>query len=248
MGPARAELVIATFFNFDPGLVRHAMDGVWDITTPAALLEARVTRRGRGVAPRHGRTRATRPTSRRPPTLARRRRRGGVPAPLGQAAVRRPRIAAVARRSAARAVARAVAAARVPRRHPHRGDDRRGHRRLRSAGHATPRRATSTATCCSRAARGPTTAGTRRSSRCRAKGHVDADGAFTDKGARQPPVGRGPHRRRRRSSPTKPLGDDGCERLRTLVPSAVEGRRGQRRTRLPVDDRRRRASRRRSTS
>ena len=41
MGPASAELVIATFFNFNPGLVRHAMDGVWDITTPAALLEAR---------------------------------------------------------------------------------------------------------------------------------------------------------------------------------------------------------------
>jgi helix-turn-helix protein len=56
MGPASAELVIATFFNFNPGLVRHAMEGgerserpkdaggrvgVWDITTPAALLEAR---------------------------------------------------------------------------------------------------------------------------------------------------------------------------------------------------------------
>ncbi len=46
MGPASAELVIATFFNFDPGLVRHAMDGVWDIVTPAALLDARLNAAG----------------------------------------------------------------------------------------------------------------------------------------------------------------------------------------------------------
>src|SRR3546814_4102511 len=30
MGAVPAEVVIATFFNFDPGLVRHAMDGLWD--------------------------------------------------------------------------------------------------------------------------------------------------------------------------------------------------------------------------
>jgi hypothetical protein len=41
MGATSAELVIATFFNFDPALVRHAMNGVWDTTTPTALLEAR---------------------------------------------------------------------------------------------------------------------------------------------------------------------------------------------------------------
>ncbi len=46
MGAASAELVIATFFNFDPGLVRRAMNGVWDSTTPAALLEARVAAAG----------------------------------------------------------------------------------------------------------------------------------------------------------------------------------------------------------
>src|SRR5260221_4285356 len=46
MGPASAELVIATFFNFEPGLVRRAMSGVWDITTPAALLDARVSAAG----------------------------------------------------------------------------------------------------------------------------------------------------------------------------------------------------------
>ncbi|HVV36381.1 MAG TPA: hypothetical protein VHC63_07230 [Acidimicrobiales bacterium] len=46
MGPASAELVIATFFNFNRGLVRHAMDGVWDVTTPAALLAARLEAAG----------------------------------------------------------------------------------------------------------------------------------------------------------------------------------------------------------
>jgi hypothetical protein len=46
MGAVPAEVVIATFFNFDPGLVRHAMDGVWGIVTPAALLEARLSAAG----------------------------------------------------------------------------------------------------------------------------------------------------------------------------------------------------------
>lgn len=41
MGPVGAEVVIATFYNFHPGLVRHAMKDVWQVTTPAALLDAR---------------------------------------------------------------------------------------------------------------------------------------------------------------------------------------------------------------
>src|SRR3954454_880626 len=46
MGAVSAEVVIATFFNFDPGLVRHAMSGVWDSVTPAQLLEARLAAAG----------------------------------------------------------------------------------------------------------------------------------------------------------------------------------------------------------
>ncbi|MDZ7733197.1 MAG: hypothetical protein U5R31_08815 [Acidimicrobiia bacterium] len=38
MGSVSPEVVVATFFNFSPGLVRTAMDGVWDRTTPAAVL------------------------------------------------------------------------------------------------------------------------------------------------------------------------------------------------------------------
>jgi len=42
MGEVGAEVVIASFYNFDPGLVRHAMRDVWSITTAPAMLEARL--------------------------------------------------------------------------------------------------------------------------------------------------------------------------------------------------------------
>jgi hypothetical protein len=41
MGEVRAEVVIATFFNFHPALVRRALAGAWDATTPEAVLAAR---------------------------------------------------------------------------------------------------------------------------------------------------------------------------------------------------------------
>ena len=42
MGPVPAEVVIATFFNFDPGLVRRSMEGVWDRVSPAEVTAARL--------------------------------------------------------------------------------------------------------------------------------------------------------------------------------------------------------------
>ncbi len=42
MGAVDAAVVVATFFNFEPGLVHDAMRGVWERTTPAAVLEARL--------------------------------------------------------------------------------------------------------------------------------------------------------------------------------------------------------------
>jgi hypothetical protein len=44
MGAVTADVVVATFYNFSPDLVRRSMAGVWDITTPEAMLDAR--RRG----------------------------------------------------------------------------------------------------------------------------------------------------------------------------------------------------------
>lgn len=41
MGAVPAEAVIATFFNFNPALVRRAVPAVWDITTPDRLITAR---------------------------------------------------------------------------------------------------------------------------------------------------------------------------------------------------------------
>ena len=42
MGPVPAEVVIATFFNFDPDLVRRCIDGVWDRVSPGEMLAARL--------------------------------------------------------------------------------------------------------------------------------------------------------------------------------------------------------------
>ncbi len=42
MGAVPADVVIATFFNFDPGLVRRSMDGVWERVTPADMSAARL--------------------------------------------------------------------------------------------------------------------------------------------------------------------------------------------------------------
>ncbi len=41
MGAVGTLVVQATFFNFHPGLVEHAMDGLWARTTPEAMLIAR---------------------------------------------------------------------------------------------------------------------------------------------------------------------------------------------------------------
>jgi hypothetical protein len=42
MGPVPAEVVIATFFNFYPPLVRRAIDGVWETASPAEVTAARL--------------------------------------------------------------------------------------------------------------------------------------------------------------------------------------------------------------
>ncbi|MGC0327147.1 hypothetical protein RKD23_000137 [Streptomyces sp. SAI-170] len=40
-GRASAELVISTFYNFNPDIVRRAVDGAWDSVTPQQVLDAR---------------------------------------------------------------------------------------------------------------------------------------------------------------------------------------------------------------
>ena len=43
MGAVPAEVVIATFFNFSPALVRRAIPSAWDVAPPPAVLEARLS-------------------------------------------------------------------------------------------------------------------------------------------------------------------------------------------------------------
>jgi hypothetical protein len=42
LGVVPAELVIATFYNFAPGQVSRAVPAVWELTTPSAMLQARL--------------------------------------------------------------------------------------------------------------------------------------------------------------------------------------------------------------
>src|SRR5438094_4289023 len=42
MGPVPADVVIATFFNFHPALVRRAIPAAWEIASPQAILAARL--------------------------------------------------------------------------------------------------------------------------------------------------------------------------------------------------------------
>jgi hypothetical protein len=43
MGAVPAEVVIATFFNFNPALIRHAIPAAWDAAPPRELVAARLT-------------------------------------------------------------------------------------------------------------------------------------------------------------------------------------------------------------
>ena len=42
LGPVPAEVVIATFYNFHPGVVRAAIPAAWTLASPAALVDARL--------------------------------------------------------------------------------------------------------------------------------------------------------------------------------------------------------------
>ena len=48
-GPVPADVVIATFYNFEPGLVRRAIPEAWSLASPGALVEARARAAGRAL-------------------------------------------------------------------------------------------------------------------------------------------------------------------------------------------------------
>lgn len=49
LGQVPAGVVVATFFNFNPSLVHHAIPSTWDHTTPGAMVTARLTAIDRGL-------------------------------------------------------------------------------------------------------------------------------------------------------------------------------------------------------
>ena len=49
LGQVPASVVIATFFNFNPTLIEHAIPSAWTKTTPAAMLDARLEAIDRGL-------------------------------------------------------------------------------------------------------------------------------------------------------------------------------------------------------
>ena len=49
LGPVPADVVIATFFNFNPKLIEHAIPRAWTVTTPADMLDARLEAIDRGL-------------------------------------------------------------------------------------------------------------------------------------------------------------------------------------------------------
>ena len=121
MGAVTAEVVVSTFFNFNPELVHSSHPRVWEIASPdacwSALASKRLTQRfgallGDAVVRRR---RCTEPPRWRAAGRDRRHRtlRDGP-------SVRGPRRPAVARRTASGALACPVDPARVPGRRPHR--------------------------------------------------------------------------------------------------------------------------------
>src|SRR4051795_13018313 len=49
LGEVAANVVIATFFNFNPTLIEHAIPSAWTKTTPAAMVDARLAAIDRGL-------------------------------------------------------------------------------------------------------------------------------------------------------------------------------------------------------
>ena len=126
MGAVSAGVTDATFYNFNPELVAKYIPRAWTLADPSrTILAARLRARTRRCA---GCSATRRLGGGRRAGRARPHRHRGADA-RGTPALRRPRRAALARRTAPRAVARRHAAARVPRRRPHHGTGaRRAHR------------------------------------------------------------------------------------------------------------------------
>ena len=108
MGAVRADVVVSTFFNFNPELVHAAIPGAWEVAAPEQLVAARFTAVDAASRRLLGDAALGSDEMRHAADLARARRRGGGAAGGGSAAGGGPRGRSLARRTAPGAVARAV--------------------------------------------------------------------------------------------------------------------------------------------
>ena len=96
MGAVTADVVVSTFFNFNPELVHAAIPAAWEVATPAALVAARFDAVDAAFRRLLGDEVLGSDEMRRAAELARARGRRGRPAGGGTAAGRRPRRRGVA--------------------------------------------------------------------------------------------------------------------------------------------------------
>jgi hypothetical protein len=84
LGPVGAGVVTATFYNFNPDLVATALPAVWERTTPAAILDARLSAAGAALARGLGAEVLASPAMAEAAGLARRAAEGAAPFPHGR--------------------------------------------------------------------------------------------------------------------------------------------------------------------
>ena len=168
------------------------MDGVWDITTPAAMIEARVGAAGAALRATLGDDIAGSSEVKEAATLARQAAKAAAALGSGRPLFAAP-VVGMAGRAVACVVARPVVVARVSRRQPHRGNGVRGHNGCEAL-------VTHAASAISPGATPDEPGVERRGMGCR--GRVPSSPRPCQRrwilhGSRpcQPPVGRGPHRR-----------------------------------------------------
>lgn len=84
MGPVPAEVVIATFFNFHPAFVRETIPSAWSIASPEVVLEARLGAADRALRARLGDEVASSPAVEEAAVLARRAAESATQWPEGR--------------------------------------------------------------------------------------------------------------------------------------------------------------------
>ena len=112
LGPVPAEVIIATFFNFHPELVRRVIPDAWSMASPGDIVGARFQAVDRALRRLLGDDIVADPTVAEAEELARRGDRGVLPA--GPAVVCGPRVDPVAGRTSRPTVARHLPAPGVP--------------------------------------------------------------------------------------------------------------------------------------